>query len=307
MKETKKRLLHMVKSAASHIAVFLSAVAIVTSASAAASAFLALADEPEVECAGESTEIREEAAVTADIEEAALEIEKMSPPVTTASGRAGEEKETGKMEEKDRASGTENSQDGGETENPQKTDEEEEVGIPEERDEPEEEPEKRREKELSNEELLWDFFKSIGFTDAGAAAALGNLSVESGLDPASKSANFSYERGKGGGGLAGWMCHGRFRGLYQLAEEEEKDWTDMEIQMQYLQIELSGTRERVGNKMCKVTDIDYATDYFCVYFEGCVGRTASGNDAVSTINGRWYQGLKLRKARARKYYEDYAT
>ncbi|MCM1106495.1 MAG: phage tail tip lysozyme [Blautia sp.] len=306
MKETKKRLFHMVKSAASHIAVFLSAVAIVTSASAAASAFLALADEPELKSAEESTEIGGEDTVTEDIEGAALEIEKMSPPVTTASGKADEKKETGRVEEKGREFETENAQDEREAEPSQKTDEEEEAGKekPAKQEDGQEKPAKE---ELSNEELLWDFFKSLGFTDAGAAAALGNLSVESGLDPASKSANFSYERGKGGGGLAGWMCHGRFRGLYRLAEEEEKDWTDMEIQMQYLQIELSGTRERVGNKMCKVTDIDYATDYFCVYFEGCVGRTASGNDAVSTINGRWYQGLKLRKTRARKYYEVYAT
>lgn len=159
----------------------------------------------------------------------------------------------------------------------------------------------------SNEQALWDFFKSLGFTDAGAAGAMGNLSMESGLNPGSKTANFDYENEKGGGGLAGWMCSGRFHGLVAMAEANGTSWNDLSIQMAYLQYELENTRKKVGDEMKVQTDVDYAADYYCVYFEGCIGRSSTPSiDGISVINGCWYQGLTKRKALARMYYERYA-
>lgn len=159
----------------------------------------------------------------------------------------------------------------------------------------------------NTERTLWDFFKSLGFTDAGAAAAMGNLSMESGLNPGSKSENFDYLNQKGGAGLAGWMSAGRFRGLMSLAEANQASWQDLSIQMAYLQYELENTRKTVGEEMKTQTDVDYATDYFCVYFEGCIGRSASPSiDGISVINGEWYQGLAKRKALARMYFERYS-
>lgn len=158
-----------------------------------------------------------------------------------------------------------------------------------------------------NEQALWDFFKWMGFTDAGAAAALGNLSMESGLNPAAKTQNFDYALGRGGGGLAGWMSRGRLRGLMELAGKSQASWQDLSVQMAYLQYELEHTRKNVGDEMKVQTDVDYAADYFCVYFEGCIGHSASpAIDDVSVINGSWYQGLAKRKALARMYYDRYA-
>lgn len=159
----------------------------------------------------------------------------------------------------------------------------------------------------SNEQALWDFCKALGFTDAGAAAVLGNLSMESGLNPASRSANFNYAKGTGGAGLAGWMSRGRFRGLMKFAVENNIPWQDLSLQMSYLQYELENTRKMVGEEMKVQMDVDYATDYFCVYFEGCIGRSGSPSiDGVSVINGKWYQGLSKRKALAKAYYRKYA-
>lgn len=158
-----------------------------------------------------------------------------------------------------------------------------------------------------NEKVLWDLFKSLGFTDAGAAGAMGNLAMESGLKPSSRSKNFDYANGTGGGGLAGWMCAGRFKSLMSMAERNGVSWQDLSVQMAFLQYELENTRKDVGQRMKTETDVDMAADYFCVHFEGCVGHTASTEiDGISLINGKWYQGLKKRKALARGFYEKYA-
>ncbi len=157
------------------------------------------------------------------------------------------------------------------------------------------------------EDTLWYFFKSLGFTDAGAAAALGNLSMESGLNPAAKSPNFDYEKGLGGAGLAGWMSRGRLKGLMELAEKKGGSWQDLSLQLAWLEYELEHGRKRVAEEMRRIADPDYAADVFCVYFEGCIGRSASyAIDGISAVNGKWYQGLEKRKALARMYYRKYA-
>lgn len=159
----------------------------------------------------------------------------------------------------------------------------------------------------SNEDALWDFCKSIGFTDAGAAAVLGNLSMESGLNPSSRTRNFDFKNGKGGGGLASWMCSGRFKNLAAFAEKKGASWQNLDVQMAFLQYEMDNTRRDVGAKMRTETDVDTATDYFCVNFEGCIGRSLSPHiDGISEINGKWYQGLSKRKSLARTYYARHA-
>lgn len=159
----------------------------------------------------------------------------------------------------------------------------------------------------NNERALWDFFKSLGFTDAGAAASMANLSMESGLNPGAMSSNFDFQGQKGGAGLAGWMSSGRLRGLIAMAKAKQVPWQDLSLQMAYLQYELQNTRKQVGEEMKVQTNVDYATDYFCVYFEGCIGRSLSPSiDGISVINGKWYQGLAKRKALAQMYYERYA-
>lgn len=159
-----------------------------------------------------------------------------------------------------------------------------------------------------NGKVLWDYCKMLGFTDAGAAATLGNLAVESGLNPAATTANFDPDKGTGGGGLAGWMCRGRFKGLLELAAKRGVPWQDLSLQAEYLAYELEHTRAYVGDAMKAQTDVDYATDYFCVYFEGCVGHSPRPElDENSSINGNCYQMLAKRKAYAREYYRKYST
>lgn len=174
-----------------------------------------------------------------------------------------------------------------------------------------------------SEEELWEFFKSMGCTDAGAAGAVANLYAESRFIPSAKSKNFSRTKKTGGGGLAGWMCRGRFQDLYKLAETRGISWEDMSLQKEFIVQELSGTYQHVKDVLTAADDPEYAADYFCVYYEGCIvcnaseGSIAGGasegtpesgtKDGISMITGKKYQGLSFRREMARVFYERHAA
>lgn len=167
-----------------------------------------------------------------------------------------------------------------------------------------------------SEDELWEFFKAMGCTDAGAAGAMGNLYAESRLIPSAKTENFSRTKKTGGGGLAGWMCRGRFADLYKLAEKRGKSWEDMSLQKEFLKQELDGTYQHVKDVITSADDPEYAADYFCVYYEGCIICKASEGsfalesgtkDGISMITGKKYQGLSFRREMARVFYERHAA
>lgn len=48
---------------------------------------------------------------------------------------------------------------------------------------------------MTNEQIIWNFFKEQGYTDAGAAGAMGNLYAESGLNPINLQNSFEKKFG----------------------------------------------------------------------------------------------------------------
>lgn len=85
-------------------------------------------------------------------------------------------------------------------------------------------------------EITWNFLRSKGCSKACAAGIMGNLQQESGINP---------ESHQGGGGPGRGICQweeggGRFEGLKTMADSKGKDWTDIEVQLEWLWYELSG-------------------------------------------------------------------
>jgi hypothetical protein len=91
----------------------------------------------------------------------------------------------------------------------------------------------------TNEELIWQFFKSQGFSDAGAAGMMGNLFAESALNPMNLQNSYekklgytdssytkavdngtytNFVRDKAGYGLAQWTFWSRKEGLLNYAK-----------------------------------------------------------------------------------------
>lgn len=122
----------------------------------------------------------------------------------------------------------------------------------------------------SNAEIVWNFLKSEGFTDEGAAAVLGNFLAESGCEPAK--AEGIYDRKvyeippTGGYGLAQWTSEDRVAGLERKAAQMGKPVHDMSVQLAWFREECIsyGTWDKVK----KATDIDSATYLFEQEYEG---------------------------------------
>lgn len=112
----------------------------------------------------------------------------------------------------------------------------------------------------TNEIVIWNFLKSQGFTDAGAAGLMGNLYAESALNPTNlqgayeKSLNFTDEsytkavnsgaytnfvHDKAGYGLAQWTYWSRKQNLLNYAKRYKKSIGDLLMQLDFLYQELS--------------------------------------------------------------------
>lgn len=150
-----------------------------------------------------------------------------------------------------------------------------------------------------NEDAVWHFLKEIGFSDIGAAAVMGNAKIESSFNPTANHNNHYF-------GLFQWGG-GRWNGNEISLSEFSKSgsWCDLETQLNFFNLECSKSYENVYNQMKTATDLVYATDYFCVWYEGCIGN--SGNWAYSVINNKAYQCLADRRAYAQAYYQKYAS
>lgn len=112
---------------------------------------------------------------------------------------------------------------------------------------------------MTNESTIWQFLKSKGFTDIAAAAIMGNLYAESGLEP--KNLQTVYEatlgmtddqytqavdsgsygnfvRDLAGYGLAQWTFWSRKQALLNKAKSMGKSIGDLNMQLAYLWDEL---------------------------------------------------------------------
>lgn len=112
-----------------------------------------------------------------------------------------------------------------------------------------------------NEEKIWKFLKSKGFTDFGVSGLMGNLYAESGLSPINlqnsyeKKLNFTdqsytqavdngsytnFVKDAAGYGLAQWTYWSRKQNLLNYARSVGKSIGDLDMQLEFLCKELSG-------------------------------------------------------------------
>lgn len=149
----------------------------------------------------------------------------------------------------------------------------------------------------SNEEKIWFYFRNLGYSEVATAAAMGNLSVESGLEPqrvqgtalgsqdsidytnkvdsGKISRNDFVHHGPGGGGygLAQWTSSGRKDNLYSFKKKEKTSIGDLQMQLGYLMTEIDGTGwssssyKNTWKNAKKSSDLNISTTAFCNGFE----------------------------------------
>ena len=125
-------------------------------------------------------------------------------------------------------------------------------------------------------EQVWNFFKSLGYTDETTAGILGNMQQESGVNPT------VVQKGSGhAAGIAQWESYkkksGRWKAMADYAASKGKDWTDLKSQLDWLVLELQGKdsctanllKKHVGgyDNFTKMTDVNKAVEVFEKSFE----------------------------------------
>ena len=107
---------------------------------------------------------------------------------------------------------------------------------------------------------VWKFFTGKGYSNHATAGIMGNLQQESSMDPTKK----QYGGGPGRG-IAQWtVSEGRFKGLEAHAKSKGKDWTDLQSQLEWIDMELAGKDSTTASKLKKFGGLDgfkKATDY----------------------------------------------
>ena len=120
---------------------------------------------------------------------------------------------------------------------------------------------------------VWTFFTGKGYSSQATAGIMGNLKQESSLDPTRKQSG-----GGPGRGIAQWTNGSdRFKGLEAHAKSKGKDWTDLQSQLEWLDMELNGKDATTKNKLNKyygglegfkkATDVKWAVEAFEKSFE----------------------------------------
>lgn len=144
----------------------------------------------------------------------------------------------------------------------------------------------------TNREKVWNFFAGKGFSQAGAAAVIGNLMQESQIKTT------AVNPASGATGICQWLG-GRLTGLRNHAKKLGKSWEDIDVQLDWLWIELNGGDSTTKSKLDKIyggidkalkkaTDVRAAVIAFEDSFERAGAnekhydtRTRYANDALS--------------------------
>lgn len=87
---------------------------------------------------------------------------------------------------------------------------------------------------------IWNFFKSKGFSDAIVAGIMGNLKLESGLNPN------ALNKSSGAFGIAQWLG-GRKTGLQNFARQRGTSSADLNTQLEWLWQELNSSEKKTLN------------------------------------------------------------
>lgn len=155
-----------------------------------------------------------------------------------------------------------------------------------------------------NPEKIWNFLKSKGFTDCGAAGLMGNLHAESAMLPTNlqnthnkkfgmtdaeytvavdKGTYTNFVRDSAGYGLAQWTYWSRKQALLEYAKECRKSIGDLEMQLNFLVKELK--QYALIDKLKKATSVYAASTIILLEFE----KPADQSDAVKKKRAEYGQ------------------
>lgn len=161
----------------------------------------------------------------------------------------------------------------------------------------------------TDEQKIWNYFKSKGLNDYGCAGLLGNLQVESGLK--SNNLQNTYERSLGytddnyvaavdngtytnfiydsaGFGLAQWTYWSRKKSLYEYAKSKNASIGSLEMQLDFLYKELSENYSSVLATLKTAKSIQEASNAVLLKFECPADQSVSMQNKRASYGQNYY-------------------
>ena len=131
-----------------------------------------------------------------------------------------------------------------------------------------------------NEKIAFDFFVGKGLTEIQAAAIVGNLQQESGVNPA------SVQPGGPGRGIAQWSTGARWNhthgdNLASFAQSEGKSAGSLSVQLAFIWFELENFDVYGLSALKRATSINTATLAFMRDFEACGACNATHRESYA--------------------------
>lgn len=167
---------------------------------------------------------------------------------------------------------------------------------------------------MANEAKIWNYLRSAGLSDAGAAGLMGNLYAESALIPTNLQNSYEKKLGytdatytkavddgkytrfasdSAGYGLAQWTYSSRKAALLSYARSKGRSVGDLDLQLDFLLYELRTSYPGVLASLCSATDVRAASDIVMMKFEN----PADQSEAVKS----------KRAAFGQRYFEQFAS
>lgn len=164
----------------------------------------------------------------------------------------------------------------------------------------------------NNDEKIWNYLKSKGFSDCGAAGVMANTQSESGNNPQNlqntyeKKLGFtdatytaavdagSYDnfiRDSAGYGLCQWTFWSRKQGLLRFAQAQKKSIGDLEMQLDFLLKELSEGYGLLLEKLRSASSVKEASDAFMLQFERPADQSEAAKNRRAICGQQLYDKL----------------
>ncbi len=163
----------------------------------------------------------------------------------------------------------------------------------------------------TNEEKIWNYFKSKGLNDYSCAGIMGNLYAESALNPKNLQSNGNKKLGitddefviivdeglyskeqfikdSYGFGLAQWTYHTRKKALYEYIKSKNKSIGDMEMQLDFLYKELSEGYKHVLNTLKIATSVLQASNAILLKYEKPADQSVNAQNKRASYGQKYY-------------------
>lgn len=161
----------------------------------------------------------------------------------------------------------------------------------------------------SNEQKIWNYLKSKGLNDYGAAGLLGNIQAESALKPnnlentgntrlgmtdeqyvsaVDNGGYTNFVNDAFGFGICQWTYHTRKKALYEYAKSKNKSIGDLEMQLDFLYKELGESYSSVLKTLKNATSVKEASNAVLLKFERPADQSVSAQNKRASYGQTYY-------------------